>query len=178
MMATLAVSLPAFMFIESKEEKTGLVVGLIYFFIYMIAAFTSSQSGKLAAKIQKKAFLASATLFLGLSFGALSGLFYDFLLLIPAIVAFLFVYIFENLRKPILTGYVVDEVPEEILTSVLSVQSFLKTIFAAVIAFFLGLFSDLFGVGLGLVFLSTGLILVVIFLEVMAYVKTNHSTPD
>ena len=90
-------------------------------------------------------------------FGALSGLLYDLLLLIPAIVAFLFVYIFENLRKPILTGYVVDEVPEEILTSVLSVQSFLKTIFAAVIAFFLGLFSDLFGVGLGLVFLSTGL---------------------
>ena len=178
MMATLAIGIPILTFIENPEKKTGIVVGILYFFIYMMTAFTSSQSGKLAARIQKNALVAAVTLFLGLSFGALAGFFYHSLLLAPAILAFLFVYVLENLRKPILTGYVVDEVPEEILTSVLSVQSFLKTIFAAVIAFLLGWFSDMFGVGLGLVFLSVGLLLIVVSLEVSAYFKTNHSMPD
>lgn len=178
MMATLALGIPFLTFIENPDKKTGIVVGVLYFFIYMLTAFASSRSGKLAARTKRKALIAFATLFLGLSFGALSGFFYHVLFLIPAILAFLFVYVLENLRKPILTGYVVDEVPEDILTSVLSVQSFLKTIFAATIAFLLGWFADLFGIGLGLIILSSGLLIIILFLEGLAYFKANHSKYD
>jgi MFS family permease len=178
MMAALAVTLPFLAFIQNPDKKTGLVVGVLYFFIYMLTAFASSQAGKLASKINRKAVIASVTLFMGLAFGLLAGWFYDTQYLVMAIGAFLLVYILENLRKPILTGYVVDEVPEEILTSVLSVQNFLKTIFAAIIAFLLGWFADLFGIGLGLVILSVALLLIVIILEGIAYFKTNHSKFD
>jgi len=171
MMATLAIGLPFLAFIQNPEKKIGLVVGVIYFFIYMLTAFASSQAGKLAAKLKRKAKIAFATLFMGLTFGFLSGWFYELQYLSFAIGAFLLVYVLENLRKPILTGYVVDEVPEEILTSVLSVQNFLKTIFTAIIALSLGWFADLFGIGLGLVILSLGLLVIVVILEGIAYFK-------
>ncbi len=173
MMAALAIALPFLDFIQNPEKKTGLVVGILYFFIYMLTAYASSQAGKLSAKIKRKAAISSATLFLGLAFGTLAGWLYDTHYLSFAIGAFLLVFVLENLRKPILTGYVVDEVPEEILTSVLSVQNFLKTIFAAMIAFLLGWFADLFGIGLGLVILSSGLLIIVILLESVAYFKAK-----
>ena len=178
MMAALALGLPFMAFVENPDKKTGLVVGILYFFIYMLTALASSQSAKLALRFKNKALVATATLLLGLTCGTLSGFFYHLLFIIPAILAFVMVYILENLRKPILTGYVVDEVPEEILTSVLSVQSFLKTIFASSIAFLLGWFSDLFGIGLGLVGLSLGLLLIVFMLEGISYLKTDHSRSD
>lgn len=178
MMATLAIALPFLVFIQNPDKKIGLVVGVLYFFIYMLTAFASSQAGKLTRRLKHKATIASATLFLGLIFGALSGLFYYSLHLAVAIGTFLLVYILENLRKPILTGYVVDEVPDEILTSVLSVQNFLKTIFAAIIAFSLGWFADLFGIGLGLVILSSGLLLIVLLLEGFARFKATRLKSD
>jgi len=171
MMATLAIGLPFLTFIQNPEKKIGLVVGVLYFFIYMLTAFASSKAGILAAKLKRKAKIAFVTLFMGLTFGLLSGWFYELQYLSFAIGAFLLVYVLENLRKPILTGYVVDEVPEEILTSVLSVQNFLKTIFTAIIALTLGWFADLYGIGLGLVMLSLGLMVIVIILESIAYFK-------
>ncbi len=175
MMAALAIAMPILAFIQNPDKKVGLVVGILYFFIYMLTAFASSQAGKLTRSLKHKAAIAAATLFLGLGFGALSGLFYYTQYLILAISTFLLVYVLENLRKPILTGYVVDEVPEEILTSMLSVQNFLKTIFAAVIALLLGWFADLLGIGLGLLILSSGLIIIVLILESIAYFKVNRS---
>ncbi len=173
MMAALAIALPFLTFIQNPEKKIGLVVGFLYFFIYMLTAFASSQAGRLAGKIKRKGAIASVTLFLGLAFGILSGWFYDSHYLSFAISAFVLVYVLENLRKPILTGYVVDEVPEEILTSVLSVQNFLRTIFAAIIAFLLGWFADLYGIGLGLIILTSGLFLIVIILEGIVYLKAK-----
>jgi MFS family permease len=175
MMAALAIGLPFLAFIQNPEKKTGLVVGVLYFFIYMLTAFASSQAGKLASKINRKAVIASATLFTGLASGMLAGWFYNAHYLALAIGAFLLVYVLENLRKPILTGFVVDEVPEEILTSVLSVQNFLKTIFAAAIAFLLGWFADLYGIGFGLVILSSGLLIIVFVLEIASRFKTKKN---
>jgi hypothetical protein len=174
MMAALALALPMMAFIENPDKKTGLVVGVLYFFIYLLTAFASSIAGKVASRLDHKAAIATVTLVIGLAFGALSGLFYNSLYLSLAIVAFVMVYILENLRKPILVGYIVDEVPEEILTSVLSVQNFIEAIFAAVIALLFGWLADLYGIGFGLIILSLGLLSLLILLEILSYFKTSH----
>ena len=78
--------------------------------------------------------------------------------------AFIGIYLIENLRKPILTGFVSDNVPNEILTSVISAQSLLKTIITAVLAFFLGLFADHFGIGKAFIFISGFLVISSVFI--------------
>ena len=53
-----------------------------------------------------------------------------------------------------MTGLVADEVPNNILASVLSVQSQLKTIFAVTIALLIGFLADLFDIGTALIVVS------------------------
>ena len=74
------------------------------------------------------------TLIAGFAAGIISGLFFELGAMIIALLSFVMIYIIENIRKPILTGYVADQVREEILSSVLSAQSQIKTIMTAVIA--------------------------------------------
>jgi len=63
-----------------------------------------------------------------------------------SILAFAGIYVVENIRKPLLTGAIADQVPKEILTSVISAQSLLRTIIH-------------FGVGISLFSISSLLLL-------------------
>ena len=81
-------------------------------------------------------------------------------------VAFLGIYLEKNVRKPVLTGYISDNVPNEILTSVLSAQSQLRTIFTSVLAFVFGLVADTFGIGVSFVVIS---VLLAVFSVVIYY---------
>ncbi|MCK5775467.1 MAG: MFS transporter, partial [Bacteroidales bacterium] len=107
------------------EKKNGLFVGIFYFVLYLI----NSRASQLAPKLAQISWrdIPFTTLLIGFVFGMSCGLFYVFNLWVLAILFFMGIYVIENLRKPILTGYVSDHVPNEILTSVLSVQSLLKT---------------------------------------------------
>ena len=65
----------------------------------------------------------------------------------------------ENIRKPLLTGAIADQVPVEILTSVISAQSLLRTIITSLLALLFGILADHFGVGISLLATSTLLLL-------------------
>ncbi len=84
---------------------------------------------------------------------------------------FTVVYLVENFRKPIMTGLVADEVPNEILASVLSAQSQLKTVITVLIALVIGFVADFFGVGVAITTVS--LILGLIVLVIHWYKKSN-----
>ena len=68
-----------------------------------------------------------------------------------SLLAFVGIYIIENVRKPILTGFIADNVPNEILTSVISAQSLLRTIITAILALAFGLIADNFGIGVSFI---------------------------
>ena len=65
----------------------------------------------------------------------------------------------ENIRKPIGVSYLGSNVNENVLASVLSVDSQLKSLIAAVLAPVFGIFADLYGVGWSLMIVSTALLL-------------------
>ena len=79
---------------------------------------------------------------------------------------FIVIYIIENIRKPILTGFIADNVPGEILTSVISAQAFLKTIITAVLAFMFGWIADMKGIGVSFIVVSAFLIVSTLFLTI------------
>ncbi len=156
LMASLAVLLPVLGGWQEKQ-KSGLIIGTLYFIIYLLNSYASVSAGKFARRGEKN--LAFLTLISGLAAGILSGFFYNLEFLTLSIIAFVFIYLIENLRKPIMTGYIADNVSNDILVSVISVQSQLKTIMTSGIALTFGLFADYFGIGYSLIFTS-GILLI------------------
>jgi MFS family permease len=160
LMINVAIIMPI-MLNTKLEKKNGIIIGIIYFFIYLATSKASLLSAKIVTMNRDK--ISYITLILGFIFGIVSGIFYIFNLWILSLIAFTGIYIIENIRKPILTGFVSDNVPNEILTSVLSVQSLLKTVITAVIAAVFGVLADSFGIGGAFILVST-------FLTISTYI--------
>ena len=157
LMVNIALIIPLMMNTD-PEKKNGLIIGIIYFFIYLITSRASQLSSKAAAKMPKS--IPFITLILGFVSGVLCGVFYIYDLWILSILFFIAIYVIENVRKPILTGYIADEVPGEILTSVISVQSLLRTIITALLAFVFGFSADKWGIGTSFIIISLGMMII------------------
>lgn len=141
-------------------EKSGVLIGILYFIIYMLSASVSKLAGKAAAVNKTK--IAFVTLIAGFSLGVITGYMMLQQYKIPALIAFVGIYLIENLRKPILTGLVADHVPASQLVSVLSAQSQLKTILTSVLAISFGLIADHWSIGVAILTVSATLILVLL----------------
>lgn len=163
-MATLALAISWPVLLE-KNQKTGIVVGICYFVIYILTSITSAQADNVTRKYHGRWPIQKITLLCGLLSGAIAGIFYEVHWLLLSLLFFTSVYLIENLRKPILIGYIADKVPDELLTSVLSVQSFINTVMAAAISIALGLFSDHFGIGSALAWISVALIVITLLVQ-------------
>jgi len=162
LMVSVALLIPVMSSAE-PEKKNGIFVGIFYFFIYVATAYASKFSSKVAGI--NKINISYTTLLLGFILGMISGVLYVFNLWIISVIAFVGIYIVENIRKPILTGFVANHVPNEILASVISVQSLLKTIMTATIAFVFGILADHFGIGKAFIFVSLFLVLSSVFIN-------------
>ncbi len=167
MVAAIAV-LPFLTSLEEKQRE-GIFIGIIYFVIYLLTSRASSMAGL----VQKKALKPSAiiTLLTGIIAGLLCGILYGFEYWWWSLLFFTMVYLVENFRKPIMTGLVADEVPNEILASVLSAQSQLKTVITVLIALVIGFVADLWGVGVAITTVSLIIGLIVLFIQ--WYKKSN-----
>jgi len=157
LMVSVALIIPVLLNIE-PERKNGIIIGVIYFVIYLATSYASKISGKVAARSNFN--ISYITLLFGFLFGIATGTFFILGIWTVSLIAFIGIYLIENLRKPILTGLVSDSVPNEILTSVISAQSQLKTILTATIAFGFGFLADKFGIGISFVTVSALLIII------------------
>lgn len=161
MMVTLILLLPLFSD-RGEKDRSALLIGLIYFFIFLLTSFASKNSSHLANSRLKN--IPLLTLIGGLSAGLLSGLFYSLNLPLLAVLSFIFIYVNENMRKPVLTGYISAAVDNTVLTSIMSVQSQLKTIMTALIALLFGVIADHGGIGLALVCISAGFLVLTVLI--------------
>lgn len=164
-----AIAVLPFLTSLGEKQREGIFIGIIYFVIYLLTSRASSMAGLVKEKSLKS--LAIITLLAGLLAGLLCGVLYGFEYWWWALLFFTVVYLVENFRKPIMTGLVADEVPNEILASVLSAQSQLQTVITVLIALIIGFVADLWGVGVAITAVS--LILGLIVLVIQWYKKSN-----
>ncbi len=150
---TLALSLPVLLSFED-QKRTALLVGLVYAVLYGMTAFVSSRSGKFARHFGGLATPLNLTMLFGLSLGLFSGIFLHLNWVAVAVLLYLGIYMLENLRKPMGITYVSEHMRKDSLASALSVESQAESLVAAGVALLLGLFSTLFGVGLGILIVS------------------------
>ncbi len=151
LLVQLAMVTPVLMSLNS-EKKNGVFIGFMYFIIFLLTSRASAISSVFDEKYKSR--LPYLSLILGFGLGTISGFFYLEEIWLLAVIAFIGIYIVENIRKPVLTGYVSYHTKNEVLTSVLSAQSLLKTIMTAILAFAFGLLADQFNLGTALLIIS------------------------
>ena len=146
---TFALSLPILLFL-SGDKRTAVVVGIVYFFIYLMTAYASRNSYKIVKRVGNLGRAINATLVLGALIIILAGVFYHINWLIISIVLFLLIYVLHNIRRPMNVGYIADRIKSRVMASGLSVESQIKTFIAAGLSILMGYLADALGVGMAL----------------------------
>jgi MFS family permease len=159
MIAIWALTLP-FLMSYSDKQKSSLVVGVVFFIVYFLSSFASRSSGKFSERFTSLSAPMNITIVFGILCGLISGIFYSFELWLLSVVLFIVVYMIENIRKPIGVAYLGSSVEKHVLASILSVDSQLKSLIAAILAPLFGIFADLYGLGWSIIIVSSGILLI------------------
>jgi len=139
---TAALALPVMAFLADCQ-RTAVLVGAVYFVLYLVSTFASRHAGWLVRRARSEARGARWLwwLFLG-GFGSLLGgiLAGSSVMMIGAFVALATT---QNFWRPVLIGRVADLIDSDELATGLSIESQAKTLFAAMVAPVLGLAVDM-----------------------------------
>jgi len=155
---TLSLALPVLAFLEEKQ-RSAMIIGLVYFIVYLLTSFSSRNSGRFSSRFSFLSIPLNITIIIGLIIGILSGVFYESGYIILAVILFVGIYIIENLRKPIGVAYITENIKTDILATVLSAESQLHSLIAALLAPLIGFFADKFGLGYAVIIISAMLLI-------------------
>ncbi len=144
-----ALMIPVFVSLGDKQ-RTAIFIGVIYFFIYLLNAFSSGNAGRLFDRIRNYERAMLFTLVTGFIAGIVAGFFFNLKVELLAVLPFLVIFMVENIRKPIGIAYISENMEHNLLASSLSVESQISSIIAGGIAILLGFFADKFSVGTSL----------------------------
>ncbi len=150
---SLALTLPVFLLMEEKS-KTALVIGIVYFVIYLLSSFSARAAGNFSGRFSKLSRPLNLTLVTGLLAGISVGVFFSIKWYILAVGFYVLVFMIENLRKPAGMAYVADQLDKDILATALSTESQLKSLIAGGLAILLGSIADSFGIGQAMMVVS------------------------
>lgn len=169
-----AVGLPILLALEG-DQRTAIITGVVYAVLYLLTAYASRSSGKLSQRFPTLAIPLNRMLVMGIVCGIIGGIAYWLGMPVVAILLYIGIYVIENLRKPMGIAYVTELMDQSSMASSLSVESQAETLFAVIIALLLGLFSNMWGLGMGMLVVS-GICLVLAFflyLPVLEHKRTE-----
>ncbi len=157
---SLAMALPILIFIDDLHQRTAILVGIVYFFVY-INSFTSSiKSASFMEKIGDMEKALDLLYFVMALLFSVVALTLQLDLLILTVIAFFFFFTLYNLRKPMVIGYVGDRMDSQTRATLFSGQNLLRSIVGMIIAPILGYLADTMGISFA--FLFGALVLLVI----------------
>ncbi len=164
-LSTVALSIP-FLTGFGEYNREAIVIGVVYFVLYFITSYASRNSGRMVEFAGHGSGAMNGLLVTGLLAGGLSGLFYGLEISMIAVVFFVGVYVIENLRRPAAIAGISELFDADIQASVLSVESQVKDLFGAILAFIIGLFAEWLGVGAALVVVSAFILVLMPFFRI------------
>jgi len=143
----------------SVKQRTALLIGIIFFVVYLLTAIGSRNSGKIADKFGNLSTPLNLSLIAGFICGITAGAFYSYALFSVSVACLILLLINENIRRPMGISAVSERLPSNIMASALSFESQSSTVVAALLAPLAGYLADSLGIGYALVIVS-GLLLV------------------
>ncbi len=156
-----ALSLPIFV-VMSSQKRTSLIVGIVYFIIYLLTSFASRYASKISKRFKNLPTAINVTYIIGAVFLSIAGISTRYHIQLLSIAFFLVIYVLENFRKPMNVSIISDMISHKTMASGLSVESQVTTTTMALSAPILGALADRFGVGLALTIFG-GIMLIVSF---------------
>ena len=154
-----ALAIPVLLSLRG-EQRTAILVGCVYFLIYLATSFASSSAGAVQARLKSLSRGINLTLVIGIGLlmggGAAAWLDLEGL----AIAGFLGAYVLQNLRRPLIIGYLADRFDHCSMASGLSVEVQLRTFIMAGMAPLLGWLADRIGVGEAILLISAAVLLI------------------
>jgi hypothetical protein len=145
----------------SKENQTALLIGLVYFIIYLITSWASKSSGKFSRMTGSLASGLNISYILLLLSGVIAGISYHYEVGIVAIVFFILIFFVENTRRPVAVAYISEKTDSRSLATFLSLDSQMRSLSAIILSPLIGYLADLLSPGLGLS--SVAILLILLF---------------
>ena len=156
--AALAASIPLINNF-AKEQKSAILVGIIYFFIFIATSSVSRRSGKFGEKFSSNNTALNYSMVFSSVLLLISGLSYYFQFEGLAVLFFISIFLVENLRNPIGVSAISEAYDEKIMATALSSNSQLKSVFGAIAAVILGSVAEYTGIGVAIALISFILLL-------------------
>jgi len=154
-----ALALPLFLGFQG-EQRTAVLVGGVYSLIYLATSFASSHAGLVQSRLRSSAAGINLTLGVGIGLLIVGGTAAWMRLDALAILAFVAVFVVQNLRRPMIVGYLADRMDHCAMASGLSVEAQLRTLFMSAMAPMVGWMADQLGVGAAIVVISLAVLLI------------------
>ena len=152
-----ALALPIFLILEDKR-RSALVIGLIYFVIYLFTSYASRSAAEFSQRFSSLGRAINLTFLAGAAFLFVAGLATWGSVTWLAILVFLLFYVLHNLRRPMNVSFISDQISHQVMASGLSVESQFTTLLTAIFAPVLGALADYLGVGAALTILAAGVL--------------------
>jgi MFS family permease len=152
---TFALALP-FLVTLQGVRRSGVVVGVVYFVIYLLTSTASRSADKFSTGFRSLGAAINLTFLIGAGFLVAAGLATWWNLVLLSILVFLGFYVLQNLRKPMTVAFISDQISHHVMASGLSIETQFTTILVAIFAPILGALADAVGIGLALALLGAG----------------------
>ncbi|MDZ7793792.1 MAG: MFS transporter [Spirochaetia bacterium] len=144
-MRNLALGLPVLLAL-GEEKRVALVVGGLYFILYMLTATVSQRAGKFQS-VQYTEKGLNLTYLVSIITVVAVGVSMRYECILIAVVLFIGFYVLQNLRRPMTVGYVSEKIKGTVMATGLSAESQLKTVVVAVASPIFGALVDSVGLG-------------------------------
>lgn len=164
-MRNLALGLPVLVAL-GEQKRVALVIGVLYFFLYMLTASVSQRSGSVSEKFSSPESGLNITYLLSVLVVVAVGVSMRYNASLAAVALFVGFYILQNLRRPMTVGYVSEKIKGTVMATGLSTESQLKTVVVAVAAPIFGALVDQVGLGWAMCALAALLLLLYPLLRV------------
>ncbi len=149
LLVALALQMP-FLLDKNQESRSAVLFGSVFSILYLLTAFASKNAWKIETYFKHSASAINLLYLVGIGGISLAGILVYSKLNGLAVAAFIFLYLAQNIRRPLMVSFMSGHIKSEILASGLSAESQLVTLLVAVCAPLFGILIDLLGLGGGL----------------------------
>ncbi len=151
----------------STEDNTVIYIGVIYAIIYLFSSFASLNAHRFSEYFSKEKVISIMWLLSGITTLFLSFFTGNLYILI---FTFLAIYVYLNIRKPLIIEKIGDTTNSDKRASVLSIESQFTSILIAIFAPILGYISDVFSIAS--MFTIVGLVMLTIYVLKIGFGRT------
>ncbi len=170
---TIAISFPIFLSLE-VDQRTAIIVGSSFFIIFLLTSTASKNAWRIEEHTANLPKAINLVYFIGVTSIGISGLLLWLDYPVLATLVFIFLYLAQNIRRPLMISYLSEIISSKIMASGLSTESQLQTILIVIYAPIFGWLVDITGLSGGLIVTSILFLLLFPFLLISSPVKSNE----